>query len=99
MPGDAKDFEPDYSWYDPSNNDEEKIRGKTGPPRVPKKIVPCRICQEQFGRVTLTFVYCATCKHAFCEGVHGSFSVIAQRTPGKCVICHLGKDWNSLRRS
>jgi hypothetical protein len=73
--------EPDFCWYDPHRKDDVKIEKD-------KKVVPCRICQEQFQRVTLTFNYCNTCKRAFCQGIHGSYSVLGG--PGICVICRLG---------
>jgi hypothetical protein len=38
--------------------------------------VPCRICEDTFGRKRETRRYCATCLNASCEGEHGNFSYI-----------------------
>lgn len=44
--------------------------------------VPCRICEEVFGRMRLTWRYCAVCHEGFCEGEHGTF---AHKGPAFCL--------------
>ena len=46
--------------------------------------VPCRICESAFGRVRLTWRYCAECNKGFCEGEHGNF---ARGGRGSCIQC------------
>lgn len=62
--------------FDPKNTDEQKIKNK-----IP---VPCRLCESAFLRLRPTLRYCAICKHGFCEGEHGNFSL--QRI-ARCVQC------------
>ncbi len=45
----------------------------------------CYICKNVFLRLRKTKRYCNTCKTAFCEGEHGSFS---GGTVGVCVLCN-----------
>lgn len=83
---------PDWKWWNQNTTDNQKIKA-TNPTPTP---VPCRICQEMFGRVTLTINYCNTCGCAFCNGVHGIFSILAGQ-PGRCVICYLRDAWNNRK--
>jgi len=66
----------DHSAFD--GDDKKKIESG--------QAVPCRTCEEVFGRETITFRYCMHCKMAFCEGVHGSYSRVGKAI-GVCVTC------------
>jgi hypothetical protein len=90
MSGNQAEWGPDYGWWDQNDTDDRKIGRKT--------VLPCRICQEQFARVTLTFRYCKDCGCAFCEGVHGSLATVAHQQVGRCVLCYLGSGWSPGRR-
>lgn len=68
----------DHSPFGEGGDDQQKIDNGHA--------VPCRICEEMFGRETITFRYCMHCKKAFCEGVHGSYSRIGKAI-GVCVAC------------
>ncbi len=69
----------DLRPFDPSDDDANKISQGV--------LVPCRLCLQAFRRVTLTLRYCATCRHAFCEGWHGNFLHTGGRPMGRCVQC------------
>jgi hypothetical protein len=73
-------YEIDISPYSPDYTDEAKIKDGIA--------VPCRICEDAFRRVRLTWRYCASCHKGFCEGEHGNF---ARGGRGSCIICGSGK--------
>ena len=63
--------------YDPADTDQAKIgRGLW---------VPCRLCERAFQRLRLTRRYCATCRHAYCEGEHLNFA--ASNGRARCTSC------------
>jgi len=66
----------DLGPFDPANTDKHKIDGGHA--------VPCRLCENAFRRLRVTFRYCMTCKRGFCEGEHGNF---APGSVGRCVQC------------
>jgi hypothetical protein len=66
----------DTGPYNRRNTDKQKIKNKIA--------VPCRLCENAFLRLRLTFRYCDICKHGFCEGEHGNFAL--QRI-ARCVQC------------
>lgn len=70
---------PDTSPFDDKKTDRNKIEEGTA--------VPCRICEEAFRRLRLTYRYCAECGRGFCEGEHGNF---AGTKRGRCVRCGPG---------
>lgn len=70
----AKPYDVDLSKYDKSHEDKEKIGEGFA--------VPCRICEEVFSRIRLTWRYCEDCGRAFCEGEHGTF---AFHNRGRCL--------------
>jgi hypothetical protein len=70
-------LETDLTEFDKQTDDAEKI-GTLG------KGVPCRICEKVFGRLRVTWRYCAQCRHAFCEGEHGTFAGVNR---GRCIQC------------
>jgi len=67
----------DFGPQTHDNSDVQKIADKLW--------VPCRICQEAFGRLRLTRRYCATCKRGVCEGEHFNFAANDRR--GRCTTC------------
>jgi hypothetical protein len=67
----------ELSDYDPNRNDQLKIDAGVW--------VPCRICQNAFRRIRLTWRYCATCHRAFCDGEHGNFA--PRSHVGRCTSC------------
>jgi hypothetical protein len=59
--------------------------------------VPCRICEDTFGRKRETRRYCATCLNAACEGEHGNFAYI--HTSFTCVICSIPNDYKTRQQT
>ena len=66
----------DLSPFDPKNTDLQKIKAGVW--------VPCRICENAFRRLRLTWRYCATCETGACDGEHMNFS---DNGRGRCVQC------------
>jgi len=52
----------DISDFEPNCTDKEKIGSTRG------QGVPCRICWAIFGRLRITWRYCAGCEAGYCEG-------------------------------
>lgn len=65
----------DLGPFDPDNDDKRKIEAGSS--------VPCRLCENAFGRLRVTRRYCMSCKHGFCDGEHGNFAP----GRGRCVQC------------
>ncbi len=72
----SEKYKVDLSAYDSKHNDRQKIEEGSA--------VPCRICENVFRRIRLTWRYCADCNQGFCEGEHGTF---ARGGRGSCVQC------------
>ena len=81
-------------WNENERDDVKITRNiNLQPPQTPTvTAVPCRICQEMFGKVTLTIHFCPNCGRAFCNGVHGRFHPAAAGATS-CVLCCLGNGW------
>jgi len=71
----ASTWKIDCSDFDPKKTDEDKINDGEG--------VPCRICEQVFRRLRITWRYCATCHQGFCEGEHGTFAGLGR---GSCLF-------------
>ena len=72
----AEEYQVYLGEYDENDTDENKIKKGFA--------VPCRICEDAFRRIRLTWRYCAHCHKGFCEGEHGNFAIGGR---GSCIIC------------
>lgn len=68
-------YSPYFGPFEEGEDTDDKAHIEDGEP------VPCRICEEVFGRIRLTWRFCIKCHQGFCQGEHGTFG----SGPGFCL--------------